>query len=80
MFVYGLSVLEFRFGLLILSFYPMGSFILYLYCLFIQWDLSFFTYIVFLFNGIFRSLLILSFYLIGSFDLRVEVDSQGGPF
>ena len=80
MFVYGLSVLEFRFGLLILSFYQMGCFILYLYCLFIQWNLSFFTYIVFLFNGIFRSLLILSFYLIGSFDLRVEVDSQEGPF
>ena len=26
MFVYGWSVLELRFGLLILSFYPMGSF------------------------------------------------------
>ena len=74
MTLYRWSVLGLRFGLLILSFYLMGSFVLRVEGDSLQmvsfrvilWDLSFWaTYIV----------LILSFYLMGSFVLRVEGDS-----
>ena len=59
MTLYRWSVLELRFGLLILSFYRMGSFVLRVEGDSLQMD-SFrvkvwATYIVFLSNGIFRS-------------------------
>ena len=59
MFVYGWSVLELRFGLLILSFYPVGSFVLRVEGDSLQM-VSFrvkvwVTHIVFSSNGIFRS-------------------------
>ena len=59
MFVYGWSVLELGYGLLILSFYPVGSFVLRVEGDSLQM-VSFrvkvwVTYIVFLSSGFFRS-------------------------
>ena len=65
MFVYGWSATGLRFGLLVLSFYPTGSFVLRVEgdsLQMVSFRLRF-------------GLLVLSFYPMGSFVLRVEGDS-----